>query len=97
MDGWLKGLVAVTCVAVLAAIGWWGWSEWQDRRAQEVAAQEAIEAASEYRRQMRVQECLDDLIVWQNGDRNDIREKYGTAQAGTAMEACKDTLRAAGY
>lgn len=27
MDGWLKGLVAAACVAVLAAVGYYFWNE----------------------------------------------------------------------
>lgn len=43
MDGWLKGLVAAACIAVLAAVGYYFWAEYsaaQDRaiRASNLAA-----------------------------------------------------------
>jgi len=43
---WFKGLVAVTCLAVLAAIGWWFWQDQQDRRLAEELAVAAQHAAS---------------------------------------------------
>lgn len=42
MDNWLKALVGATCVAVIAAVGWWGWTEYQS--AQERAEMERTRA-----------------------------------------------------
>lgn len=40
MDGWLKFLIAFTCLVIIAAGGWFSWSkyaEWSDQRAIEQA------------------------------------------------------------
>lgn len=37
---WLKALIAMTCVAILVAIGWFGWREYQ--LSEERAAEEAM-------------------------------------------------------
>ncbi len=41
---WFKALVAATCVAVLAAIGYYFYGEWQGREA-DAARERAVEAA----------------------------------------------------
>lgn len=55
MDGWLKGLVALTCVALLVAISVWGWSQWQGSE-----WQAAREQAADAEEQARVDRILDE-------------------------------------
>lgn len=110
MDGWLKGLVAVTCLAVLGAIGWWLWSERQMAIAAEVAAHaeaaataraeaalrqeadRAAEAALERERLQQVQECVEDLAEWEDGDRSRIMEKYHP-HVVTSLDNCRQLVR----
>lgn len=101
MEGWVKGLVAVTCVAVLAALGWWGWSERQ-RSAAEAAAQAAAERSArvqtmveeEYREAQQLRECAADLREWQDGDRKVILDRYGDGTVARLRE-CRSVASSA--
>lgn len=84
MDGWFKGLVAVTCAAVLVALGWWGWSERQrsvEQTAAEVAVARAARVQAVAEAEFRVQElrrdCEADLEEWYDGDRAVVLDRYG--------------------
>lgn len=46
MDGWLKGLVTVTCVVVIAGGGHYAWSEYQASQRREVVQKAAETAAN---------------------------------------------------
>lgn len=46
MDGWLKGLIALACVAVVGAGGYLVWSERQERADRAAAASAASGAAA---------------------------------------------------
>lgn len=95
MDGWLKWLVAITCLAVLGAIGWWIWSDRQEAIAAEVAARRAAiatevaaQADLDRRRARQVEECRDDLAAWDRGDRAAVLEKYNP-RVVTALDNCR--------
>ncbi|GLK78051.1 hypothetical protein GCM10008171_33050 [Methylopila jiangsuensis] len=47
MDGWLKALIAVTCVAVLAYVGWFGWTQYSAHQAKIERAMRAEEDRQE--------------------------------------------------
>ncbi len=51
MDGWLKALIAVACIVVIAGGGYYGWTEW--RTAQ-------VKQESQSRAQLRAR-CLAEI------------------------------------
>ena len=98
MPGWLRGLVAVTCLAVLAAVSWWGWSEW--RSASERAEAARLEEEGRPLRGMlesasRFNECADMVRSWDDGDRGAIEARYGSG-AEEAVDRCWETVEREG-
>lgn len=61
---WLRGLVAVTCVAVLAAIGFYFWQDYQDREAAS-AREAAVRSAA---LSVECKQMLDDVASGKPGD-----------------------------
>lgn len=91
MDGWLKGLVAVTCVAVLAALLWWGWREWRAAAKQAAAALlEAEEEAAKSRAEWEglQAECEAEIGAWDSGDRDALAARLGS-YAEDRIERCR--------
>lgn len=80
MDGWFKGLIAVTCAAVLAAVGWWGWSEWNaaaERESAQAEAEEAQQVAVQARSAAMRADCEARIAAWDAGNRQGLIDEYG--------------------
>ncbi|WP_210526386.1 hypothetical protein [Rubellimicrobium arenae] len=94
VDTWLKTLVAATCVAVLAATGWWGWTEWA--AAQEQAAVMEREARlsrleANERVQQHLVECRARVAAWDEGLRAPLIREFGTS-ADQIVENCRYSI-----
>lgn len=96
MGGWLKGLIATTCAAVLAALGWWGWSEWRSAEGRTEVAQAEADADrfnKELENEQFRQECRADVAAWDAGDRAAVIRKFGDA-AERIIEECRYLIAA---
>lgn len=95
MPGWLKGLVAVTCAAVLVAVAWWGWSEWgaaQDQEAARVAAEQAELLETQENWAILQDECQGKIDAWDGGRRDDLVETFGR-YAEEQVERCRRLVK----
>lgn len=90
MDGWLKGLVAAACVAVIAGVGIYGVTE--IRRAEKAqAAEEAAARLAAQETDRRVHECRHFLQAWNAGDRGPAERRFGS-RADDTMDACRHLI-----
>lgn len=96
MDGWLKALVAATCVVLLAATGWWGWREW-DAAGVRAAEAESAERLARWEeaalRDRQREECEAALGAW-DGDQQAVVEAEFGEYADAYIESCRVRLRA---
>lgn len=72
----MKPLIAVTCLAVLAAVGWYGYSEWR-----EAHPPEPLWDFSKTLERMEMHEnraeCARMISDWDAGDRGAIEREWG--------------------
>ncbi len=93
MDTWLKALNAATCVAVLAAVGWWGWSEWRATQPQGMAPVDRAEVEAVLPGMAEWQnECQAAIEAWDRGERPDLVEQIGTV-AADIVERCRAIIK----
>lgn len=96
MDGWFKTLVATTCIAVMAAIGWYGYGEIE--KAKHAAEKAHIEARANVINQQRERaNCERILTAWDAGDRAPADNEFGSF-VDSGVNICRtivaiDTIR----
>lgn len=85
----LKALNAVTCFAVLTALGWWGWSEWRAAQPGLVAIAAPAEVGAALRGLAEWQdECQAVVDAWDRGERPDLVDQTEVVAADT-VERCR--------
>jgi gamma-glutamyl:cysteine ligase YbdK (ATP-grasp superfamily) len=90
MDGWLK-LIALACVAVVAATGWWSWRDWKAAAQREAAAlleaeHQAAKTEAEWQG-LQVQ-CEAEVVAWDSGNRAALTGRLGS-YAEDRIERCR--------
>ena len=83
----LKALVAITCLALLGAVGWYAKTEIEARNEQ--AAKSSLNA--EIRASIADNKCRSLISSWDNGGEDDIRAMYGE-NTDKAMRNCRTLI-----
>ena len=93
MSSWLKALNAATCVAMLAAAGWWGWSEVIAAQPRIVLLVDPAEAEEVLRGVAEWQnECQAAVDAWDRGERPSVAGQIGRV-APDVVERCRGIVR----
>lgn len=84
----MRVLVAITCVIVIAAAGWYGYSEW-------LFIQEESDRAEErdkFDRMWRKAECEAKIAAWDAGKRKSLMQEHGSF-AEEIVDNCRFMVR----
>lgn len=85
----LKLLNAVTCLAVLTAVGWWGWSEWRAAQPQLVPMAAPAKVEEVLRGVASWQDACQAVVdAWDRGERPDLAGQLGPS-AAAQVERCR--------
>ena len=92
MSKGLQGIVAATCLAIIAALSWWGWISFQDyrERGKQAAVDEVMRQADV---EVMRQQCRDMIAAWDRGDVATVEKAFGAGQnAAGRVTICRTYL-----